>query len=136
MMPERHSANPLVHPSSLGHNPTPLRVLEYWRTSLADTERHAVDEQRLRVASPVLTQMLRHGQIGDRALVDKLFRAHTEALGQPTGTNRMNATVQSPPSPSETDQEMSCPVLLCVVRASPRTERGTRRQAPLHYIAP
>jgi hypothetical protein len=135
-MPERHSANPLIDPSSLGHDPTPLRVLEYWRTSLADTERQAVAEQTLRAASPIPTQMLRHGQIGDRALVDELFRAHAEALGQPARTNRVNATAQSLPSPSETDQEASCPVLLCVVRASLRTERGKRRQASSRYIVP
>jgi hypothetical protein len=135
-MSERHSATTLIHPQSLGHDPTPLRVLEYWRTSLADSERQAVAEQKMRAASPIPTQMLRHGQIADRALVDELFRAHAEALGEPVGANRLNPTAPSVPLPSETDQDASCPVLLCVVRASLRTERGQRRQASSRYIAP
>ena len=136
IMPERHSANPIMCTSSLGHGRMPLRVLEYWRTSLADAERQAVDEQKLRAALAIPTQMLRRGQITDRALVDASFRAHAEALGEPAGTNRVDATAQPAQSPSATDQEASCPVLLCVVRASLRTKSGKRTQAPLRYIAP
>jgi hypothetical protein len=135
-MPERHSANPIMRTSSLGHDRTPLRVLEYWRTSLADAERQAVDGKKLRAALAIPTQMLRLGQITDRTLVDALFRAHADALGERAGTNRVDATAQPAQSASATDQEASCPVLLCVVRASLRTERGKRRQAALHYIAP
>jgi hypothetical protein len=136
MMPEQNSANPIMRTSSLGHDRTPLRVLEYWRTSRADAERQAIDKKKLDAALGIPTQILRRGQITDRALVDKLFRAHTEALREPAGTNRVDATTQSAQSPSASDQEASCPVLLCVVRASLRAEHGKPSQAALHYIAP
>jgi energy-coupling factor transporter ATP-binding protein EcfA2 len=135
-MPERHSVNPIMRISSLGQDRTPLPVLEYWRNSLADAERQAVDGKKLRAALAIPTQMLRRGQITDRALLDALFRAHAEALGEPAGTSRLHATAQPARSSAETDQEESCPVLLCVVRASPRTERSKRKQAAIHYIAP
>jgi hypothetical protein len=136
MMPDQNSANPIMRTSSLGHDRTPLRVLEYWRTSRADAERQAIDKKKLDAALGIPTQILRRGQITDRALVDKLFRAHTEALREPVGTNRVDATTQSAQSPSASDQEASCPVLLCVVRASLRAEHGKPSQAALHYIAP
>jgi hypothetical protein len=135
-MPERHSANPIMRTSSLSQDHTPLPVLEYWRTSLADAERQAVDGKKLRAALAIPTQMLRRGQINDRALLDALFRAHADALGEPSGTNRLDATAQPARPSARTVQEESCSVLLCVVRASPRTERGKRKQAPLPYIAP
>jgi hypothetical protein len=135
-MPERHGANPLMRPSSLGREPTPLRVLEYWRTSLADAERQAVAGEKLRVASTIPTQMLRRGQITNRDLVDRLFRAYADAPGEPAGTNRVDATAPPVQLSSATDQEALCPVLLCVVRASPRIKSGKRTQTPLRYVAP
>jgi hypothetical protein len=68
-MPERHRANPIMRTSPPDHDRTPLRVLEYWRTSRADAERQAVPVQKLRDALPIPTQMLRRGQITDSALV-------------------------------------------------------------------
>jgi hypothetical protein len=135
-MPERNSANPIMWTSSLGHSRVPLHVVEYWRTSLADAERQAVAEQKLRAALAIPTQMLRRGQITDSALVAASFRAHAAALGEPAGTDRVDATPQPVQSPSATDQEASCPVLLCVVRASLRTKSGKRTQVVTHFRRP